>query len=258
MSSLNSVAKAFRALHQPGSPLQLANVYDAITAKAVAPLPNTHALGTASYSVAAAAGLEDPDLDLESNLRAAKAVATVATYFKKPLTVDFQDGYGENLRSGIARLIEIGAAGVNIEDANKETGQMYSIEEAATRIRHVMQVAFDKGVPDFVVNARADCLLHNGTIEDAVERGRAYLAAGAVCVFVLGGSKRGGISRAEVVKLTEAFEGRLNVSVKLEPGNLTVKDLADVGVARCSIGPSLQFVLAEATAKATKNYYLSA
>lgn len=96
------------------------------------------------------------------------------------------------------------------------------------------------GVPDFVVNARTDVLMQGGTIEDAITRGKAYLDAGAFNVMVLGGSDRGGITTDEVMELTEAFRGQLNVSVKLAKGGLTVKDLAGIGVARCSVGPQLQ------------------
>ena len=60
-------------------------------------LPETTALATASYAVAAAAGLEDDDLTLEINLAAVKGIAKVAKQFNLPLTVDFQDGYGDKL-----------------------------------------------------------------------------------------------------------------------------------------------------------------
>jgi 2-methylisocitrate lyase-like PEP mutase family enzyme len=59
---------------------------------------------------------------------------------------------------------------------------------------------------------------------------------------VWGGSIRGGITESEVVELTRAFDGKLNVALKTDPGNLTAKDLSKIGVARLSIGPTLQFV----------------
>lgn len=71
---------------------------------------------------------------------------------------------------------------------------------------------------------------------------------------VWGGSVRGGISLVEVVQLARAFDGKLNVSIKLSPGNLTVKDVAAIWVTRCSIGTALQFVAAEAFAKGVKTY----
>jgi len=183
-SSLNVIAQEFRSLHKPGLPVLLANVYDAVSAKAVAQIPETKALATASYAVAAAAGLADNDLDISTNLRAATAIAGVAKQFNKPLTVDFQDGYGDRLEDGIERLIRLGVVGINLEDVNNATGQMYAVEEAAARVKRAVQAAASHGVPDFVVNARVDSFIHGGSVEEAVKRGHAYLAAGAANIFV--------------------------------------------------------------------------
>lgn len=255
MATLNTVAKYFRGLHRPGNPVLIANVYDAVTARAVASVPQCPALATASYAVATSAGLEDDALDMETNLRAVKAIAPVAREFKKALSVDFQDGYGSKLEEGIQRLIELDVVGINLEDVDKETGKIYSKDEAANRVKRAMQKATSLGVPDFVINARCDTLLQGGSIEDAIDRGLTYLGAGAANVFVWGGSKRGGISTDEVMQLTEAFSGKLNVSVKLAPGNLTVKDLAGIGVARCSVGPQLQAAASQAITKAAQGFY---
>ena len=51
---------------------------------------------------------------------------------------------------------------------------------------------------------------------------------------------------SEVIKLTQAFGGRLNVVMKLEEGNLTLKDLQRIGVARISLRPALQTKAMEA------------
>jgi 2-methylisocitrate lyase-like PEP mutase family enzyme len=247
-------ASALRALHKPGRPLLIANVYDAITAEAIAALPSAKAIGTASFAVAAAAGLGDDDLDIDTNLRAVAAIAPIAKRAGKPLTVDFQDGYGSKLQEGITRLVELGVAGVNLEDHSREMKGRYTIEEAAKRVEQAMQAAITAGSPDFVLNARVDELVHGGTLDDAISRGKAYLAAGASNVFVWGGGARGGISRAEVEQLCAAFDGKLNVIVKLPNGGLTVNELAAIGVARCSLGPTLQFAAIEAVKKAAEEY----
>jgi 2-methylisocitrate lyase-like PEP mutase family enzyme len=246
MSALNNTAKALRALHVPGKPLLLANVYDAITARAVASLPACHALATTSGAVAAAAGVEDNDMDMETNLRAVQAISKIAKELQKPLTVDFQSGYGDELEEGVERLINYGVVGLNLEDVNTETKKFYDVEEAASRVHRVMQTAITHGVSDFVVNARVDTFLHDGPIEDAIKRGKAYLAAGAFNIFVLGGPKRGGVSDAEIKQLTEAFDGKLNVGVKLSAAEMIVKNVTAIGVARCSIGSQLRFSASKA------------
>ncbi|KAF2265761.1 PEP phosphonomutase-like protein [Lojkania enalia] len=244
MSLQNDTAKALKALHTPSNPLILANVWDAISAKSVAALPNCKALATASYAIAAAAGLEDPQLTLQANLAAARAVASVSKSANKPLTVDFQDGWGDELEEGVREVIKIGAVGINLEDYGRDVdggkGGLYEIEVAKERIRRVMRVAVEEEVPDFVVNARTDALLVGLGIKDAIERGKAYLEAGASNVFIWGGRERGGMTRAEVEEASKALAGRLNVSmIRILPGGLTVKDLSEIGVARISVGPQL-------------------
>jgi 2-methylisocitrate lyase-like PEP mutase family enzyme len=238
--SANAVAQTFRDLHQPGHPIILTNVYDILTAEAVASLPSSKALATASYAVARAAGTTDDDLTLELNLAAVKGIAQVAKKHNKPLTVDIQDAYGERLDEAITSLIKLGVSGVNLEDVDKETQKQYSPEVAIQRIKQAIAVANREGVPDFVINARCDTLVLKGTLEDALSRGKQYLAAGATTVFVWGGGSRG-VSRAEVVDLVKEFGGKLNVSLKTTPDGLTVKELAEIGVARISLGPKLQF-----------------
>lgn len=243
MSSQATLATTLKALHTPGNPLILTNVWDAISARAVAALPQTTALATASYAIADAAGLDDAALTLEANLRGAAAVATVAKEFDKPLTVDFQDGYGDALEQGMQKLLELGAVGINLEDFSREKDALYGVDEAVLRIETVLRVAREAGVPDFVVNARTDALLHQLPLDEAIARGKAYLGAGATTVFIWGGRERGGTTRAEVERLTRELEGRVNVSlVRVVPGCLSVGDLREiggVGVARISLGPQL-------------------
>jgi 2-methylisocitrate lyase-like PEP mutase family enzyme len=207
----------------------------------VAALPGTQALATASYAVAASAGISDDDMALETNLAAVQGISKVAKEYGLPLSVDWQDGYGKRLEEGVGKILDLGVVGVNLEDCDKDTQKMLPVEEASQRVKKILDIAKSRGISDFVVNARTDTLLHGGSISDAIERGKSYLASGATTVFVWGGSNRGGITEKEVVELTRAFDGKLNVALKLEPGNLTARDLAKIGVARMSIGPTLQF-----------------
>lgn len=248
MSSQNDFAKTLKSLHIPGNPIVLTNVWDGITASAVAPLPQVKALATASYAVAVAAGLEDAELDLDTNVRAIRTVARIAKAHGRPLTADFQDGYGDRLEEGIRQVIKAGVAGINLEDFGRELGkegELYTVDVAVDRIKRVLRVAADEGVPDFVINARTDALITGLSIDDAIARGKTYLAAGAHNVFIWGGSVRGGVTREEVQKAANELGGRLNVSLRLMPNSLTVPELKDIGVARISIGPQLSWGVQE-------------
>jgi 2-methylisocitrate lyase-like PEP mutase family enzyme len=230
-------AKQFRDLHRPGKPVVFANVYDPPTAEVVASSPSSEALATASYAIAAVNGVEDDDLDLDTNLAALRRIVPVALKHGKPITVDLQDGYGDQLEHAITSIIELGVSGCNIEDRDNSTGELLPIDSAAARIKRASQVAMMFGVPSFVINARTDAVLVNGDVDAAITRGQAYLEAGATTIFVWGGPR--GLSRSEVIRLCDAFNGRLNVLARLTPDGLTIRELADIGVARISIGPAL-------------------
>ncbi|KIX09442.1 uncharacterized protein Z518_00522 [Rhinocladiella mackenziei CBS 650.93] len=246
-ASLNKKAQELKALHQPGNPVIFANVYDIPSSRVVAGLPSCKALATASFAVARAYGLEDKDLTLETNLQAVRRIGRVACEFNKPLTVDIQDAYGDRLEEAIVGLIERGAVGCNLEDCNMETNEMYAPDEAVDRIKRALTVARAEGIPDFVLNARCDVLLHGGDMEEVFTRGKMYLAAGATSVFVLGGRSRGGVKTEEIKRLVKEFDGRLNVSCQLMvPGKLSVKEIAELGVSRISVGPQMLFKATEA------------
>jgi 2-methylisocitrate lyase-like PEP mutase family enzyme len=239
MSAQNFLAQSFRQLHTPGNPLILTNVWDAITASAISSLPQTTALATASYAIASASGLPDASLDLDTNLRAISCIAPIAHAHNLPLTVDMQDGFGDRLEEGVRKVIELGAVGINLEDYSREDDGLYTIPEAQERIRKVMSIASQLGIPDFVVNARTDALFSGGSVDEAIKRGKAYLEAGAFNVFIWGGGERKGWKREGVERACKALDGRLNVILVRDEKGLSVEELKRIGVARISLGPYL-------------------
>ncbi|KAE8150004.1 phosphoenolpyruvate phosphomutase-domain-containing protein [Aspergillus avenaceus] len=249
----NNLAISFRNLHTPGQPLLLTNIYDAATASIIASHPSTKAIATASYAIAASQGVPDSSLTLPLNLASVRSISAALKCTKDasgesianklPLTVDIQDGYAD-IAQTITEIINLGAVGCNIEDLDSATGMLRPLPEAVHRIKKAMQTARDLGVPDFVINARTDVLCENpggkpGSIDEAIERGRAFLEAGACTVFVWGGAGGRGVSRGEVAELVAGFSGKLNVKLVLRDGFLTVTELKELGVARISVGPEL-------------------
>jgi 2-methylisocitrate lyase-like PEP mutase family enzyme len=258
MSHQNDLAKTLKALHKPGSPLVLANIWDAITAQAVASLPQTKALATASYAIALAAGVEDPKLTLDVNLHAIEGIARIAEQHNKPLTADFQDGYGDALEEGVKSLAKLGVVGCNLEDFDRERDGLYTVDEAVSRIKLVLQTAASLGVPDFVVNARTDALVTGLSIDEAIARGKAYLDAGATSAFIWGGRERAtpGMRTEEVVQAAKELGWRLNVSlVRIRPGGLSVRELGEIGVCRISVGPQLMMRTVGAVGEEAERVY---
>jgi len=243
MKATNEQAVAFKSLHVPGKPLWLANVHNEEVARIVAAKPSCQAIATASFSIALANQTEDAKLSLETQLAAIAPIAAVAREHNKPLTVDLQDGYGDRLDEAVAKVIELGAVGINLEDSDQATSAMIPEAAAEERIRRALAAAKRAGVPDFVVNARSDVNLREGDLDAAIRRGKAYLGAGATAVYILG-HRAGPLTRADAEKIARELDGRVNLALRLpRPGQpapeLKREDLAALGVARVSIGPQL-------------------
>jgi 2-methylisocitrate lyase-like PEP mutase family enzyme len=124
---------------------------------------------------------------------------------------------------------------------------MKPLDEAVAAVTAAVQAGESEGVP-FVLNARTDAYLKAGdrdpekVLADAILRGRAFLDAGAACVFV-----PGKLDAATVGRLVEGI-GERKVSVIAVPGSLPQSELATLGVARVSFGPWSQRVALTALA----------
>ncbi|AHG43843.1 phosphonomutase [Rhizobium leguminosarum bv. trifolii CB782] len=230
------MAKAFAALHQKGNPIVLYNIWDAGTAKAVADA-GAKALATGSWSVAAAHGFADGEkLPMSVLVDTAKSITDAVDL---PLSVDFEGAYSaepEGAAANVARLVEVGAIGINFEDRVVASEGLYSVESQAARIRAIRAMADGKDIP-FFINARTDLFLaesdlskHAGLVDEAIERGRAYAAAGGNGFFV-----PGLIDPALIEKICAA--STLPVNIMMRAGAPDVKTLAKLGVGRISYGP---------------------
>lgn len=220
-------------LHRDPALLTLVNVWDVISAKVVADVPGTVALATASHSIAASLGFEDGE-NIPRDLMV-EAVGRIAGSTTLPVSADLEGGYGDAAET-VRRAIGVGVVGANIED------QMKPVAEAAAQVEAIMRAAEAEGVPDFVLNARTDAF-HLGRDKDpadnlaaALERGRAYLDAGAPVVFV-----PAILGELHVEELVAAF-GPQRLTLIAIPGNPPLKRLEELGVARVSFGPLSQNV----------------
>lgn len=224
--STDQSIEAFRALHVPGAPLVLYNIWDPGSAKAVASA-GAPALATGSYGVAEAFGAGDgeklPFADVIANLRRIVAVVDV------PVSLDVESGYGvdpEAVRASVTAVREAGAVGINMEDRLPGEARPLPVAEASARIA----AAATSGL---FVNARCDLFwqvpVRDELVAETIERAQAYAAAGASGLFVpfLTDS-------AVVAAICDGSPLPVNVSAKEELG--TLEEIAALGVARISYG----------------------
>lgn len=227
---LRARADQLRRLHVDPELLVLVNVWDVASAKVVADLPGCRALATASHSIAASLGYPDGEqIPLELMLA---TIGRIAAAVDLPVSADLEGGYGDSGET-VRRAIGVGVVGGNVED------QLRPLAEAVAGVRAAVRAGEAEGVP-FVLNARTDAFVMAGDREadavlaDAIERGRAYLDAGADCVFVPGALS------AEVVAALVKGIGVRKVNVLAAPGMPTSAELGELGVARVSFGPWTQ------------------
>lgn len=258
MATTNQFAQTLKALHKPGSPLILSNVWDVPSLNAIVSL-NTEsskpvkALATASAAIAFTLGIKDEELTMAQNLEAISKIAPLARQAGLPLSADLQDGYGDLITAVVTVAVEYGVVGANIEDAIPPadydkgiSGSLYKLEDQVTRLKRALDAAKEAGAPDFVINARCDVfrvtpspdLTYEIKLAEAIKRGKAYLEAGATTVFYWGGHGHG-LTSETVKTLVKELDGKVAVVMSRAPGSLTTADLAKLGVARISAGPRL-------------------
>ena len=220
-------ADELRRLHLDPALLVMVNVWDAASASVVAALPGCRALATASYSVAAALGYPDGEVLPRSEMIA--AVGRIAAAVPVPVSADLEGGYGA-IGETVRQAIGVGVVGANIED------QVRPFAEAVSGVAAAVAAAAAEGVA-FVLNARTDVFLEaedrppSDVLSDAVARGRAFLDAGADCVFVPG------VVDSDTIAALVAGIGHQRVSVLAGAGALSAAQLEALGVARVSYGP---------------------
>ncbi|MBN1529450.1 MAG: isocitrate lyase/phosphoenolpyruvate mutase family protein [Thermoleophilaceae bacterium] len=228
MERLAEHAKRLRELHHADDLLVLTNVWDAASARVVAAAGHP-ALATASAAVTAALGHEDDDSIPPGEMFA--AVERIAAAVDVPVTADLEAGYGLAPEDLVGRLLEAGAVGLNLEDTDHHgAAELVPAQAQAERHAAVKAAGRAAGV-DVVLNARVD----TPDVDEALERARLYVEAGADCVYPIK------LGEPDAIRaLTEGVDAPVNVLVR--PGSPTLGELRELGVARVSLGPGLHRV----------------
>jgi len=221
----------FAALHVPGRPVVLYNVWDAGSALAVANA-GAKAIATGSHPVGDASGFGDGEqVPLDFVLDNARRVVEAVDL---PVTIDFEGAYSVDPEQGarnLTRLKESGAVGCNFEDQVVGGEGIHPLDVQCRRIA-AMRAAVGAG---FFINARTDLFLKTkdhdeGLVDQVIARGKAFADAGASGFFVPRLADAHQVER--VVR-----EVPLPLNLIAFPGAPPNRDWAAAGVARISYGP---------------------
>ena len=238
-------AERFRDMHRGPALLLLPNAWDALSARIFA-AAGFAAIATTSGGVSWAIGYADGEAAPWDEVVA--ATRRIVRSVPLPVTADIEAGFGdtpEAVGRSVGDIIAAGAIGANLEDGTPhDAAPIRAIADAAERIHAAREAARAAAVP-IVVNARTDLYLRNigdpaTRFDEAVERGKAYLAAGADCFYPIGLRDPDTIGR-----LVKALAAPINVNVRA--GSPSVAQLEAMGVARASTASQIALTAAAAT-----------
>ncbi|MFM0527306.1 MULTISPECIES: isocitrate lyase/PEP mutase family protein [Paraburkholderia] len=231
---MTDIVTNFRKLHDNTAPLRLPNAWDAGSARLFESLGAT-AIATTSAGVAWSLGYADGrGLPTDEVVDAASRMIRVVDV---PLSFDVENGYSDNPKDvvdTVMRLVDLGLAGINIEDGPDQPSLLASKIEA---IRN----AVSRANLDLFVNARSDVFLAqlaepDRLVEESIRRGKLYAAAGADCLFLP--------AISTPVDITEVIaEIPIPLNVMAVPGLPASAELGKLGVRRLSAGSGISQAL---------------
>jgi 2-methylisocitrate lyase-like PEP mutase family enzyme len=245
MTQPSGTAGHFLGLHRPGQPLLLPNPWDAGSARVLAWL-GFEALATTSSGFAATLGLRDGSITRDQAIGHAAEIVGATPL---PVSADLENGFAdepEGVAQTVAAAVDAGLAGCSIEDSTGRAGEpVYDSSLAVARVAAAAQAAHS-GEQRLVLTARAENHLHGRhDLADTLARLQRYAEAGADVLYAPG------LTRAEDIRAVVTCTDR-PVNVLAMAGAPSVAELADLGVARISVGGAFAFAALGALVEAAR------
>jgi 2-methylisocitrate lyase-like PEP mutase family enzyme len=224
----------FRGLHQRTGAFVIPNPWNVGSARMLAHL-GFEALATTSAGYAFSIGRPDYGVGREAIMA---HISDLASATELPLSADLENGFAdapEGAAETIRRAAAAGAVGGSIEDATGRTEQpIYEIALAAERVRAAAEAARALDFP-FTLTARAENYAHGRpNLEDTIRRLQAYQQAGADVLYAPGLT-----NREEIAALISSVDRPVNVLMGLPGNQMSLAELAAIGVKRVSVGSTL-------------------
>ncbi len=232
---LTEKEKQFYQLHHNDNLLVLPNIWNPLGAMLLQDL-GYKAVATASASIALSNGYHDGEKIPFNELLL--ILESIVKSVNIPVTADVESGYAKNnseLKENIKRLIDTGIAGINFEDSKHDEQKLFTKEEQSEKINLIRKTASEMGSSLFI-NARTDVFIKEKNLSnkektaEAIDRGKAYKAAGADCFYPIFLKEKESI-------ITIMKEVSLPVNILMVPGIPDFSTLKEIGLARISLGP---------------------
>lgn len=223
----------FRQLHAQGC-FVLPNPWDTGSARLLAGL-GFQALATTSSGFAWSRGQVDGALSRDIVLAHLREMVQATDL---PVNADFENGFAadaDGVAESVRMAVDTGVAGLSIEDSTGDPAQpLFAIDVAVARLR-AARAAIDASGGDTLLVGRAENFFAGRPdLDDAIARLKAYADAGANCLYAPGIHTREQI--AAVVAAVAPKPVNLLVGAT---SDLTLQDIAGLGVRRVSVGGAL-------------------
>jgi 2-methylisocitrate lyase-like PEP mutase family enzyme len=231
--SIADKRRTFHRLHESGC-FAIPNPWDVGSAKYLQGL-GFKALATTSSGFAWSHGHRDGAMSRD---RVLDHLTEMVEATDLPINADFENGFAPDtasLAESIRLAVETGVAGLSIEDSTGDPSKpLFEVDVAVDRIRAARK-AIDKAGGDAMLVGRAEGFLHGQPdIEQVVHRLKAYANAGADCLYAPG------IRTSEHIGAVVAAVAPKPVNLLMGwAGNLTMQQIAALGVRRVSVGGGL-------------------
>src|SRR3989475_7132906 len=228
MASVAQRREIFRALHQSGC-FAIPNPWDVGSAKYLQHL-GFKAIATTSAGFAFSRGLPDGAVGRDEMLAHIRELVEATDL---PVNADFENGYADD-PNGVAESVKLcvatGVAGLSIEDAtDRKESRLYDVDLAVERIKAAREAIGKSGV--LLVGRAEGFLVGREKLDQVIKRLVAYSEAGADCLYAPGFKERDHIKA-----IVECVAPKpVNVLIG-GPGGLTMRDAAELGVRRVSVG----------------------
>jgi len=225
--------RTFRAMHGSGC-FVLPNPWDAGSARYLESL-GFKALATTSSGFAWSQAHADNQVTRDAVLEHLRNMVDATTV---PINADFEGGFARDpagVAASVRLAVETGVAALSIEDSTGDAASpLYAMDAAVERIKAARRAIDDAG-GDVLLFGRAECfLVGHPDLPGTIARLQAYAAAGADCLYAPGIR-----TREQIAAVVQAVAPKpVNVLVG-STSELTVDDLAALGVRRISVGGAL-------------------
>jgi 2-methylisocitrate lyase-like PEP mutase family enzyme len=238
-------AQRFRALHQHAGAFVIPNPWDIGTARILAGL-GFEALATTSQGYAFSLGKQDGAVGRDAVLAHARAIVAATDL---PVSADLENCFGDDpatVAETIKLAADTGLVGGSVEDYSGDPGRpIYDLAHAVERVHAAVEAARTLPFP-FTLTARAENYLHKRPdLDDTIRRLQAFEKAGADVLYAPGPS-----DIATIKNICSAVTKPVNVLAW--KAGFSVKELAEAGAKRISVGSVLSRVALGAVLNAAR------